>query len=539
MKKIMTGLLLCLLLTVGISADNNVALTKFIKNQDGSYGYSDIPVPYYKGSTENIMIPASYVPPKEEFRAAWVATISNLNMGASTSEADFKAKYDTVLNNLKEYNMNAMIFQVRPLLDSYYPSKYAPYSQFIIKNSDAATNKQGYNPGFDPLAYMVDATHASGLEYHAWFNPYRVTNAKYQDLLKSAGYTKETLDAMSNEEIIGLLHEHKILAADNFAVLNPSAVMRFQERFILNPALPEVRQFVYNSISEIITNYDIDAVHFDDYFYPYRVGNVYFGPEEDRKEFELYGLTNGYSDDQDGLDAWRRSNVNELVKNLDEIITKHNIDNNKGVKFGISPFGIWEHKANNEAGSNTPITSSSSYSKQIYADAKHWIENSYIDYIIPQIYWSFDQEAAPYGELARWWNNAVEGSDVSLYIGHPNYKHVGNGGWEAAWMNSDEIINQLKFNQSLPNIKGSAMFSYNDLLPSDLSKVAASDVAKHTIKNESIVKIKEVYQKSSPKIPALPSLKHFDVQADVKSYLVNNELIWANKANSNISYYMI
>lgn len=535
MKKIgvVLALVFSFVFTFTVKGQDTFELTKYIKDTDGTYGYSDIKVPYYSGSDENIQIPVGFDQVKTDFRSAWVATIGNLNVGRSSSEADFQSKFDTIIDLFKDYNMNSVIFQVRPSLDSYYPSVHNPYSQYIMSGGI-----QGTDPGFDPLAYMVEATHDAGMDYHAWLNPYRVTNSKYTDLIiKTAGdtrYTVAELEAMSLEEIIKLLNENGILADNNFAVLHPEMTLQFLGKIILDPGIPEVRAHVVSTVAEIITNYDVDGIHFDDYFYPYRVGAVYF-TDEDRATFVKYGIGNGYADTQADYEQWRRDNVTTLIEDINNVIEAHNVANKKSVKFGISPFGIWEHYDNNPAGSHTPTGSSMSYSTQIYADTKLWIDKEIIDYVIPQIYWSFDQAAAPYGELARWWNDVVEGTDVELYIGHANYKHATNGGWEAAWANPEEIINQLKFNQTLPNIKGSSMFSYNDLIKSD----NPNNEPKLTAKNESMDLIKAYYNENMAIVPPFANRDYLTINAPLNVSFDGTEIKWDNEQGEGVGYYVI
>lgn len=515
-------------------------LYKYVSNGDGSYGYGTTPVPFYSGSSETVEIPTSFEVKKTEFRGAWVATISNLNMPLTTSKEQYQTEYLKVLDTLEEYNMNAVIFQVRPLLDAFYPSELNPWSEFV---TGTTAGQQGVDPGWDPLEWMIEQTHARGMEYHAWFNPYRVSNTAYSSasMLAKLGKTKAELDAMSNVELVNLYNEKGILSDDNMAVKHPDWVLQFKEKLFLNPGIPAVQQYVVDSIEEVVTNYDVDAIHFDDYFYPYQVSGEFFGTlGEDRATFETYGIANGYTDDTEGLENWRRDNVTALVAGVHEVITNENQANNKAIQFGISPFGIWEHKAVDSRGSNTPTSSSSSYSKQIYADTLGWIKEGIIDYVAPQIYWSFGQAAAPYGELARWWSNAVEGTDVQLYIGHANYKHVSNGGWDAEWMNPEEIINQLKFNQLYPNIDGSSMFSYNDLVPSNIDALPAADKAKHEVKNQSIELLKELYQQSKPLVPAKTKLSsEVPVEAQNVVRQEDERLTWDASTSSDERYYVV
>ncbi|TLG76810.1 glycoside hydrolase family 10 protein [Culicoidibacter larvae] len=547
MKKFF-GLVMSLLLVMTVpviavqAQDDSSPLYKYVKNADGSYSYDESkPVYMYNGSTEQVMIPDTYTAPKRQFRTAWVATIANLNMPKVQSQSEFETKYTEILNTFSDWNMNAMIFQVRPLLDSYYQSEINPWSEFL-------SGQQGVDPGYDPLPWMIEETHARGMEFHAWFNPYRVTNTKLstQSILNAIGMTKEDALAMTIPEHVAKLNEAGILADNNFAVLHPEWVLRFDEKLFLNPGIPEVRQNVIDSITEVINNYDVDAIHFDDYFYPYRITvdgqNVFFGDvNEDRETFETYGIPAGYSDDTEGIESWRRDNVTALIEGIKTEIDSYNGNTGSSVQFGISPFGIWEHKEYDERGSNTPTGSSESYSKSIFADTYKWIKDETLDYVIPQIYWSFDQAAAPYGELTSWWDSVVDGTRVQLYIGHANYKHVGNGGWEPAWMNPEEIPNQLKFNQQYENVAGSALFSYNDIMPSNVAALPADQQAKNQAKNDALTLIRDQYFSTPALSPAKPWLASAPMTVLRDGYFdeaSSNSFTWQDDSE-NARYYVV
>lgn len=481
-------------------------LNKFIKNEAGELGYDlNQKVPMYPGSNEIVDIPENYTPDKELFQSSWVATIQNLNFSQPGSQEEFQTNYLNVLGDFKEWNMNAMIFQVRPLLDSWYQSEFNPWSEFL-------TGTQGVNPGYDPLPWMIEETHKAGMEYHAWLNPYRVSNTKFNNagLQNKTGKTESELAALAIPDLIKLYNQAGILADNNYAVLHPEQVLMFDQKLFLNPGIPEVREHVFNTVDELVRKYDIDAIHFDDYFYPYRITvdgeNVFFGTkDEDKATFEKYGA--GFT----SIEEWRRHNINLLAEGVKATIDTANNELGKSVQFGISPFGIWEHIENDERGSHTPLTSSQSYSGSIFADTYKWIKEETVDYMAPQIYWSFDQAAAPYGDLTKWWNDVAEGTHTQIYIGHANYKHVGNGGWDASWLNPEEVPNQLKFNTAYPNIKGSALFSYNDITPSNIDSLADNLKQRHQAKNQSIELLKKDYFNQKLLVPAKPWLSHGEV----------------------------
>lgn len=395
-------------------------------------------------------VPKNYQEPKEMMRTTWVASVENLHYPKKVKGKirntlpELKEDWLEILDKHEELKFNTVIFQVSPTLDALYYSKYRPWSHVI-------SGKQGVQPqwakNFDLLEWMIDETHRRGMEFHAWFNPYRVTHKASGD-----GTFKGELSRLSK---------------NNFARKNPELVYIFDKKLYLDPGREETREHVADVIEEFLKKYDTDAIHFDDYFYPYKVTRegktLYFGDrKEDLKTFQKN--RRGFREDQ--IKEWRRDNNNLMVKRIKEVIDAHNKRTGRSVQWGISPFGIWEHKEDNPLGSPTPITSTSS-NRDIYADTKKWVRDEEIDYIIPQIYWEFTQRAAPYGELTEWWNRVSEGKRTHLYIGHGNYKHMMSAGKVKAWADPGEIGKQLEFNTKYKNIKGSAFFGYSSLLKND------------------------------------------------------------------------
>ncbi|MFJ3394428.1 glycoside hydrolase family 10 protein [Leifsonia aquatica] len=459
-------------------------LSKWVKTADG-YAYDPAqPVMLYPQSAEQVQIPTTYTQPERQFRSSWVATVNQLNVAKPASEADFQAQYTRILDRFEEAKLNAMIFQVRPAQDAWYPSALNPWSQFL-------SGTQGVDPGYDPLEWMVQQTHARGMEYHAWFNPYRVTTSAITSapVLAALGMTADEARALTAEQAVRALAGAGLLAADNYAVQHPEHVLLFNGTLFLDPGEPAVRQHVIDSVREVATNYDVDGIHFDDYFYPYRT-TAYFGDAgEDRSTFEQYGLTAGYADTADGIAQWRRDNVTALVSGVHDALARLNAERGTAVQFGVSPFGIWEHESVDPRGSHTPATSSSTYSKAVFADTRAWVKEELVDYIVPQIYWSFDQAAAPYGELARWWSDTVTGTDVRLYIGHADYKHLQSSATEAAWANPDEVPNQLLFDQTLPGVTGEVFYGYNDIVPGSTAGLTGAALTAMEAKNASLDRI--------------------------------------------------
>lgn len=307
---------------------------------------------------------AGQVNVKREFRGAWIQCVNGQFMGMRT-----KAMQDTLsyqLDVLKADGVNAIIFQVRPECDALYKSAIEPWSRFL-------TGRQGQAPApyWDPLEWMVNECHKRGMELHAWINPFRAK-------------TKTT-------------HE---LAANHIAVKNPNSVFAYDGQLILNPALQENRDYICSVVRDIVSRYDVDGLHIDDYFYPYPAAGQSI---PDDKEFALYN--NGIKNKAD----WRRDNVNVFIKQLYETIH----DTKPWVKFGVSPFGIYRNKKNSPSlGSNT--NGLQNYD-DLYADVLFWINNGWIDYCVPQLYWQIGHSSADYKTLIQWWNKYAGARH--LYIG--------------------------------------------------------------------------------------------------------------------------
>ena len=354
-----------------------------------------------------------------EFRGVWIASVVNINwpktrgVGEDVEEKQ-KQEFIKLLDEVVDMNMNAVIVQIRPTADTFYPSSYEPWSKYL-------TNKQGVYPGWDPLKFMIEESHKRGLEFHAWFNPYRVT--------------------MKKEDTIMDTHPAK---------LHPEWTFRYDGKLYYNPGVPEAMDYSINSIMEVVKNYDIDGVHMDDYFYPYPVNG---------KKIPDWGTYLKYGKKFKIAADWRRDNVDRFIKKLDLEIKKEK----PNVQFGISPFGVWRNYNIDKSGSKTQA-GITNYDN-LYADTRKWIKKGWIDYIVPQIYWNQGFKVAEYNTLVDWWANEVKGTDVKLYIGHAAYK-IGTKGWE----NPNELINQVKYNRSVGEVKGSIYFSIDSLINNPIVK---------------------------------------------------------------------
>ena len=363
-------------------------------------------------------------------KGIWVATVLNIDYPSKgTVDADaLKQEAITVLDNVEKMGLNAVFLQVRPTADSFYESNYFPWSTYL-------TGEQGVAPsqGFDPLKFWIEEAHKRGIELHAWINPYRITK----------NYTGNVQDAWNQ------------LVDDHVAKQRRELVVEhFDGNLYFNPGLPEVRNLVTDSILEIVQNYDVDGIHFDDYFYP---GTDF----EDSETYQKYGQNFTTIGD------WRRDNVTKLVKMVNDAIDQVNPD----VEFGISPFGIWANKSSNALGSET--RGNQSYYSH-YADTRLWVKEGYIDYINPQIYWNIGFTIADYSILLDWWTDVVKGTDVKLYAGHAAYK-AGNSDTTSPWYGDIEIIKQIILNEKNPEVDGSVFFSYRSFInrPSLMNNLTA------------------------------------------------------------------
>lgn len=391
---------------------------------------------------EHILLPTT--PPdlssdKYMFRGAWLTALRNLDFPPrpDMTEEELVEAYRQVLDLYELHQLNAVIFQVRPAGDALYPSDLSPLSPYLATSGEA--------PGFDLLAHMVEATHQRGMEFHAWFNPFRVT--------------VDPAPEKTTQEILAALPEK------SHARRHPNQVLRFQDRLFLDPGHPDARQSVIDAILEVVRRYDIDAVHLDDYFYPYPVWVQGDAGETTRVRFgdalEDQATIDAFATPFEDVAAWRRRNVTTFLRDLGTAIRGEK----SWVRLGVSPFGIWGHAVETGGlGSDTPVTSMETYQHAVFADSRRWVKEGLLDYIMPQIYWNLEEPQAPYEVLAAWWADTVAGTDVALYIGHALYK-VYDSRESPHWQGENPILDQLRFNETLPAVRGSAFFRFRHLLP--------------------------------------------------------------------------
>lgn len=343
---------------------------------------------------------------KPELRAVWVATVSNIDWptAGNNNPDSQRAEFIKLLDLHKANGMNAIVAQVRPATDAFYPSQYEPWSQWL-------TGKQGQPPSpyYDPLKFMIDETHKRGMEFHAWMNPYRATF---------------NINTSS-------------VAPTHITRIHPEWFLTYGDTRYFDPGNKEVLEYVANVVKDVVSRYNVDAVHFDDYFYPYRIAGKEF---PDDAGYQLYGR---------GLnkDDWRRSNVDSIILKLYSTIKKAS----SKCQFGVSPFGVWRNADKDPDGSNTHA-GQTNYD-DLYADILLWLKKGWVDYVAPQLYWEFGHKAAPFEVLVDWWSKHTYGKNC--YIGLGIYRAGSND----AWKDKTQLPRQIELIRNTPNINGMIFFS--------------------------------------------------------------------------------
>ncbi len=423
--------------------------------------------------------------PKREMRAAWISTVANIDWptrAAKGNAAQQKAEMIAILDTVQSLNMNMVIFQIRPTADALYYSELEPWSNWL-------TGKQGVDNAetYDPLAFTIEEARKRGLDVHVWMNPYRVTNGfEIEDLADTHIY-----------------REH------------PEWFCKYGKQWYFEPGLDETRQWLNKVVADVVTRYDINAIHFDDYFYPYPIAGQDF---PDSAVFAAH--PRGFTDKGD----WRRNNVNMVIQELQTTIKSIK----PWVEFGISPFGIWRNaKSDSVRGS---ATAGLENYDALYADILLWLENGWIDYVVPQLYWEIGKKVADYQILAHWWAEYTYGQN--LYIGQSPYR-MKDPAKEAAkakkdkrakknkknqkpaeitgWDIPNEICRQIALNRTIPEIKGSVFFPVNSLLN---NVVGLSD----SLRND--------YYRYPAIQPISPNLKSVPALAPANLQLTEGVLAW-------------
>lgn len=339
--------------------------------------------------------------PKREFRGAWLHIIGQTQYMNTQQKGSAKLKEYIAdqIDRLHRAGCNAVIFQVRPTADAAYISDIEPWSSWI-------TGKRGVAPAplWDPLEFAIEEAHKRGMELHAWLNPYRVTSSPKE-----------------------------VLPADHISKKYPERFFKYDGKIFFDPAYQENRDYICEVVKDITTRYDVDAIHIDDYFYPYPVAGVKI---PDAASYEKFG--EGMK-----IDDWRRHNVDLLIEEMNQTIKS----TKPWVRFGVSPFGIWRNKKTDPRGSDS--NGLQNYDG-LYADVLLWAKNGWVDYLAPQLYWTLDFKAAPSRHLAHWWNDNCYGVDV--FIGQDVQRTMNNADPKTG--DSNELATKVKLSRELPNIKG-------------------------------------------------------------------------------------
>ncbi|MBG0562199.1 family 10 glycosylhydrolase [Actinoplanes sp. NEAU-A11] len=359
-----------------------------------------------------------------ELRGMWLTTVYNIDFPSRPGlpQAQVKAEYLKWLDLAVAQRHNAIFVHVRPSGDAFWPSKYAPWSNFLTGKLD------GSDPGWDPMAFMVDEAHRRNLEFHAWFNPYRGT----QPAPSGAG-----------ADLTKLAPNHPLRTRPEWRIAYPTGKTG---RLYFDPGNPDARRFVEDAMLEAVQKYDVDGVHFDDFFYPYPEKGENF---PDDVSYAKYGAGKSRAD-------WRRENVDTLVREMQQRIREIK----PWVKFGISPFGIWRN-----GGEGSDTKGLESYSA-IYADTRRWVREGWLDYIVPQLYWTIGFDKADYTKVLPWWVNTVKGTGVQLYIGMADYR-VGEKG---DWSDPAQLDRQMRLNDQY-GVQGQVHFSAKQILANRLGSV--------------------------------------------------------------------
>ena len=359
-------------------------------------------------------------PPKREFRAVWIATVDNIDWPSKKGlpVADQQREIVTMFDQHQEIGLNAVVVQVRSAADAFYAKSSEPWSEWLMGQQGLAPE-----PFYDPLEFMIEQAHQRGLEFHAWFNLDRATFSK-----------------MASVAPTNIIHR------------KPEWMLTYGGRKLFNLGLPAVRSYIAGIVANVVREYDVDGIHFDDYFYPYaEAGQTLRDDSTYRANFN--GMNKA---------DWRRDNVNKLVVELRDSIRA----NKPWIKFGISPFGIWKNQRNDPEGSAT--NGGQSY-YDIYADTRKWVREGLIDYVVPQVYFSSEFGRAPYKTLVEWWTRTCNGGNCQLYIGHGAYR-VGRGSErDPGWWRATEFPDQMRYNRQQSAVLGSVFFSARNLRTNPLA----------------------------------------------------------------------
>ncbi|WP_075589797.1 glycoside hydrolase family 10 protein [Labilibacter marinus] len=413
--------------------------------------------------------------PKREMRAMWIATVANIDWPSKPGLAVDMQKNEMVelLDVAKDYNLNTIVFQIRPASDAFFQSELEPWSQWL-------TGEQGLapEPDYDPLQFTIDECRKRGLDVHVWLNPYR---------------------AVFDTVRCSVADDHPIKT-------NPEWFVTYGSTAYFNPGLPETRNHVSSVVADIIRRYSVDAIHFDDYFYPYKIAGREF-PDQEAFEEHSRGFLPEEKDD------WRRDNVDLIIQQLHDSIKAIN----PSVEFGISPFGVWRNKSKDPQGSATKA-GVTNYD-DLYADILKWQKAGWIDYVTPQIYWHIGKTVADFKIISEWWNDNAY--DCPVYTGHGLYR-LNETAKAEQWRSSEEISRQVALGRELPSIAGSMFYSAKWLKKNPLG---LKDNLKEELYFHSA--LPPVNHRVKPMLPSQPQ----QASCEVKNKTV--ELSWEHGTNND------
>lgn len=381
----------------------------------------------YFQSEEEILTPEIYLEKDSEMRGVWCATVYNINFPKYFDFESYKNEYYKLLDRMEEFHLNNLFFQIRPMNDAFYDSELNSYSKFF-KDKDV-------NPEKDMLKFMIDEAHKRDIKFHAWLNPYRASTTLYKEAFR---LSKDELQKIVDKEIENMEDKNFIKKTGDYVVSNDGMIL-------LNPCSDQTINFLVETIKEIIEKYNVDGIHFDDYFFPES------GLHQDFDD----SLTYKNSNTNLNICDFRRYKITQLIKNLKEMISQKEKELNRKVSFGVSPFGIYKNRVE-QGGSNTL---GSELYRRWFADVKLWIEEDLLDYVLPQLYWEFEHSVARYADLVDWWSNVCFGKRCKLFIG----LSLGRSGATPGYNHPDCFPEMIKYTQKYKNIEGICFWSSNNL----------------------------------------------------------------------------
>lgn len=390
-------------------------------------GYNLITVKQFDNNVSN----AQDISAIEDLRGVWIASVSNINFPSKpglTAEEQ-KKELDEIIKNAEYMGLNAIFFQVRPTGDALYKSSIYPWSKYLTGKQGQANDKD-----FDPLEYIIQQGHKKGIQIHAWINPLRL----------SMGTTEKP-----DKDVSVLSANHPARKIKNAVVTAPNG------QLYLDPGCPEAIKLITDGVAEIVKNYNVDGIHFDDYFYPSKTES------KNNQDFNDNDSYKKYKGNFKNKDDWRRNNIDTLVKSTYDTVKSIKPE----VQFGVSPFAIWSNKDRNKEGSDTQGGISTYYDH--YADSKKWVKEEYIDYIAPQIYWNIGYKVADYSVLLNWWKDVCSGTKVKLYVGHAAYK-INDTSQANEWLDPLQIPKQIALNRESKAVSGSIFYGYAKLKDNSL-----------------------------------------------------------------------